>query len=47
MKGRSVEVRLPTLNVSTMTDKVRELADMMEKRKADILFVQEARWKGK
>ncbi|MCJ8739195.1 hypothetical protein PDJAM_G00044620 [Pangasius djambal] len=29
-----------------MTAKVRELADMMERRKVDILCVQETRWKG-
>ncbi|KAK3564068.1 hypothetical protein QTP86_007525 [Hemibagrus guttatus] len=30
----------------TMTGKGRELADMMERRKVDILCVQETRWKG-
>ncbi|KAK3510332.1 hypothetical protein QTP70_001369, partial [Hemibagrus guttatus] len=45
-KGKSVGLRIGTLNVSTMTGKGRELADMMERRKVDILCVQETRWKG-
>ncbi|KAK3528113.1 hypothetical protein QTP86_023836 [Hemibagrus guttatus] len=45
-KGKSVGLRIGTLNVGTMTGKGRELADMMERRKVDILFVQETRWKG-
>ncbi|KAK3570181.1 hypothetical protein QTP86_015886 [Hemibagrus guttatus] len=45
-KGKSVELRIGTLNVGTMTGKVRELADVMERRKVDILCVQETRWKG-
>ena len=45
-KGRSVEVRVGTLNVGTMTGKGRELADMMERRKVDILCVQETKWMG-
>ncbi|KAK3508380.1 hypothetical protein QTP70_025786, partial [Hemibagrus guttatus] len=45
-KGKSVGLRIGTLNVGTMTEKGRELADMMERRKVDILCVQETRWKG-
>uniref|UniRef100_A0A8C4R3Y4 Endonuclease/exonuclease/phosphatase domain-containing protein n=1 Tax=Eptatretus burgeri TaxID=7764 RepID=A0A8C4R3Y4_EPTBU len=45
-KGRSVQVRVATLNVGTMTGKGRELADMMERRKVDILCVQETKWMG-
>ncbi|KAK3523529.1 hypothetical protein QTP70_001897 [Hemibagrus guttatus] len=45
-KGKSVGLRIGTLNVGTMTGKGRELADMMERRKMDILCVQETRWKG-
>ncbi|KAK3568350.1 hypothetical protein QTP86_004951 [Hemibagrus guttatus] len=41
-KGKSIG----TLNVGTMTGKGRELADMMERRKVDILCIQETRWKG-
>ncbi|KAK3555878.1 hypothetical protein QTP86_029812 [Hemibagrus guttatus] len=45
-KGKSVGLRIGTLNVGTMTGKGRELADTMERRKVDILCVQETRWKG-
>ncbi|KAK3571820.1 hypothetical protein QTP86_020578 [Hemibagrus guttatus] len=45
-KGKSVGLRIGTLNVGTMTGKGRELADMMERRQVDILCVQETRWKG-
>ncbi|KAK3516824.1 hypothetical protein QTP70_023703 [Hemibagrus guttatus] len=45
-KGKSVGLRIGTLNVGTMTGKGRELADMMERRKVDILCVPETRWKG-
>ncbi|KAK3570342.1 hypothetical protein QTP86_017287 [Hemibagrus guttatus] len=45
-KGKSVGLRIGTLNVGTMTGKGKELADMMERRKVDILCVQETRWKG-
>ncbi|KAK3570237.1 hypothetical protein QTP86_017142, partial [Hemibagrus guttatus] len=45
-KGKSVGLRIGTLNVGTMTGKGRELADMMERRKVDILCVQETKWKG-
>lgn len=40
-----MEVRIRTLNVGTMAGKGRELADMMEWRKVDILCVQETKWK--
>ncbi|KAK3555313.1 hypothetical protein QTP86_014915 [Hemibagrus guttatus] len=45
-KCKSVGLRIGTLNVGTMTGKGRELADMMERRKVDVLCVQETRWKG-
>ena len=45
-KGRNVVVRVGTLNVGTMNGKGRELADVMERRKVDILCVQETKWKG-
>ncbi|KAI5611767.1 hypothetical protein C0J50_1408 [Silurus asotus] len=44
-KCRRVEVRVGTLNVGTMTGKGREVADMMERRKVDMLCVQETKWK--
>ncbi|KAK3525556.1 hypothetical protein QTP86_034849 [Hemibagrus guttatus] len=45
-KGKSVGLRIGTPNVGTMTGKGRELADMLERRKVDMLCVQETRWKG-
>ncbi|KAF7696116.1 hypothetical protein HF521_006210 [Silurus meridionalis] len=42
---RRVEVRVGTLNVGTMTGKGREVADMIERRKVDMLCVQETKWK--
>ena len=47
--GRKMEVKVGTLgglNVGIMICKGRELADMMVKRKLDILCVQQTRWKG-
>ncbi|KAK3516413.1 hypothetical protein QTP70_010742 [Hemibagrus guttatus] len=44
-KGKNVGLRIGTLN-GTITGKGRELADMMERRKVDVLCVQETRWKG-
>ena len=45
-KAKSVEVRVATLNFCSMTGKGRELADMMERRKVDILCVRKTKWKG-
>ena len=39
-------MRAATLNVGSMTDKGIELVDMMERRKVDILCMQETKWKG-
>ncbi|XP_008486018.1 craniofacial development protein 2-like, partial [Diaphorina citri] len=39
-------VRIGTLNVGSLTGKGRELVDLMERRKIQILCVQETRWKG-
>ncbi|KAK6764329.1 hypothetical protein RB195_024595 [Necator americanus] len=39
-------VRLPTLNVGTLTGRSRELTDILRKRRVDICSVQEIRWKG-
>ena len=41
--GQKMEVKVGALNVGSMTGKGRELADMMVKRKVDILCVQETR----
>ena len=45
-KTKIVTLKIGSLNVGTMTGKGRELADMMERRKLDILCVQETKWKG-
>ena len=42
-----MELKVGTLNVGTMMGKSRELADVMERRKVDVLCVQETWWKGK
>ena len=39
-------MKVGTLNVGAMTGKGIELAEMMVKRKVDILCVQETKWKG-
>jgi len=39
-------MRLGTMNIGTMTGKGNEIVDMMQRRKIDILCVQETRWKG-
>lgn len=44
-KCRSEEVRVRTLNVSTMDGEGRELADMMNRHMVDIMCVQETKWK--
>ena len=44
--GLTIEVKVGTLNVGTMTGKGRELAEMMVKMKVDIMCVQETKWKG-
>uniref|UniRef100_A0A8D8SH78 Craniofacial development protein 2 n=2 Tax=Cacopsylla melanoneura TaxID=428564 RepID=A0A8D8SH78_9HEMI len=41
-----VNLRVGTLNVGSMTGRGRELADMMRRRRVQILCVQETRWKG-
>lgn len=43
--GRSV-VKVGTLNFGTLTGRVREQANVMERRKKDIFCVQEIWWKG-
>ena len=45
-KALNLDIRIGSLNVGTMTGKGRELVDMMERRKIDILGVQETKWKG-
>ena len=38
-----IKLRVAILNVGTMTGKGREVADLMERRRVDILCVQETR----
>ena len=45
-KTKIVTLKIGSLNVGTMMGKGRELADMMERRKLDILCIQETKWKG-
>ena len=45
-KGRCSLIRVGTLNIGTMTGRLRELANMMERRNVDILWLQETKWKG-
>ena len=45
-KGRRSLIRVGTLNIGTTTGRGRELADMMKRRKLDILCLQETKWKG-
>ncbi|XP_042882399.1 uncharacterized protein LOC122259592 [Penaeus japonicus] len=42
---KEVDVRIGTLNVGAMTGKSREIVDMMERRKLDVLCLQETKWK--
>ena len=40
------KIRASTLNVGSLTGRSRELADLMDRRKVNILCIQETRWKG-
>ena len=37
---------MDTLNIGKMTGRERELADLMERRNVDILYLQETKWNG-
>ena len=45
-KAKKIRLNVISLNVGTMTGKKKDLADFMERRRVDILCVQETRWKG-
>ena len=45
-KTRQNSMRIGTVNVGTMTGKGREIADLMERRRIDIMCIQETKWKG-
>ena len=42
-----IEAKVGTLNVGIMTGKGCKIMDMMERRKVDILCIQEIRWERK
>ena len=44
-KAKKIKLKVAVLNVGTMTGKEREVADLMERRKVDILCAQETCWK--
>ena len=46
LKGKRTVLRVGTLNVGTINGRGRELADMIEQRKVDVLCLQETKWKG-
>ena len=39
-------IRIATLNVGSMTGRGQEIVDLMERRRIDIMCVQETKWKG-
>ena len=39
-------MKTATLNIGTLTGKSREIEDMMNRRRIDILCLQETRWTG-
>ena len=45
-KRRRSLIRVSTLNIGTMTERGRELANLMEQKNVDILCLQETKWKG-
>ena len=46
-KEKEWKFRVGTWNVGTLTGKLREIADVMERRRIGVLCMQETRWKGK
>ena len=46
LKKKIQAIRIGTLNVGSTTGCNREVADVMDRRKVDILCVQETRWRG-
>ena len=45
-KGKVKTTRIATLNVGSMTGRGHEVVDCMERRKINIMCVQETKWKG-
>ena len=46
-KGKRTHIRVGTLNIETMTGKVRELADMKERRNVDVQYCAYRKQSGK
>lgn len=44
-EGMKCKIRVGTLNIGTLKGKSREIVDMMQRRKVNILCLQEIRWK--
>ena len=44
--GSTKQLRVGNWNVGSMTGKGREIVDIMQRRKIDIMCVQETKWKG-
>ena len=45
-RARQTRLRVATLNIGTLTGKSREIADVMLRKKIDILCLQDTRWTG-
>ena len=45
-EGKGKTIRIATLNVGSMTGRGQEVVDVMERRKINIMCVQETKWKG-
>ena len=45
-KDKPCNMKTATLNIGTLTGKSREIEDMMNRRRIDILCLQETRWTG-
>ena len=44
---QDVSLRSGTWNVGTLNEKTIELVDVFQKRKVDVVCLQETKWKGK
>ena len=45
-KNKFCNMKTATLNIGSLTGKSREIADMMTRRRSDIMYLQETRWTG-
>ena len=43
---QNMKLRVGSINVGSMTEKGRELVDMLERRRVEICCIQETRWRG-